>query len=209
VPRTLYQPLGVEPTATRAEIDAGLTRRASQYRDLVRTGRHPDQRIIERIGKAHETQANPDTRAAYDRSLARAAPSTTGARASWPTPAQGAVQKRGAGFFVSARLGEERAWKPFWLMVVPPATLVACAVSPAGGPAVASLAALAPWLPIALLGVLALCVASTVLLWRRCAFNVDRQVLAHIGRALSILALAGIGLAIYAATTTSLLRVVP
>jgi hypothetical protein len=71
------------------------------------------------------------------------------------------------------------------------------------------LAAFAPWLPIALLGLLAaLCVAGTVFLWR-CALNVDRPILARIGRALSILVLAGIGLAIYAATTPSLLRVAP
>lgn len=213
MPRTLYQLLGIEPTATRAEIDAGLTRRENQYRDLVRARKHPDQRIIERIRKAHETLANPEKRAAYDRALARAAkraaPSTTGARASWPTLTQEALEERSAGFFVNAWRGEERAWKPFWLMVVPPAALVAGAASHAGRSAVASLAALAPWLPIALLGLLAaLCAAGTVLLWR-CALNVDRPVLAHIGRALSILALAGIGFAIYAAAASSFLRILP
>jgi hypothetical protein len=217
VPRTHYQLLGVANTATRAEIDAGLTRRENQYRDLVRTGQRPDQRIIERVRNAHATLVDPDERAAYDRKLARAArraardaaPSTTSVRASWPSTGAGARQEGSANFLVRAWCGEERAWKPFWLMVFPPTVLAAGAASSAGHPVVASLAALAPWLPAALLGLLAvLCVAGAILLWR-CAFNVDRRILGYLWRALSILALAGIGFAIYVAATGKLLRSAP
>jgi len=69
VARTHYQLLGIEPKATRAEIDAALTHRESQYRDLVRTGQRPKQQIIERVRKAHATLVDPDARAAQIRAL--------------------------------------------------------------------------------------------------------------------------------------------
>jgi hypothetical protein len=205
VPRTHYQLLDIKPNATRAEIDAGLTRRESQYRELVRTGKHPDQRIIERVRKAHATLVDPEKRAAYDQSLARAArrapPSTAGARASWP--ATGA----GAGVAGSAQ-SVGSAWKPFGLIVAT-AALLAGATLPAGQPVVASLTAVAPWLPIALVGLLAtLCAVGAVLLWRR-ASDVDRRILGYLARAVSIVALIGIGFAIYAAATSPLLRIAP
>jgi hypothetical protein len=213
VPRTLYQLLGVEPTATRAEIDAALARRESQYRDLVRARKHPNQRIIERIRNAYETLVDPEKRAAYDRALARAAKraaaSTPRSRTSWPTTGAGARAKAGENFVARAWAGDERLWKPFALTFIPLAVLVAGAASPAGQIAVTSLAGLAPWLPVALAGPLALlCVAGAVLLWR-CAVNVERRILGHIARAVSILALAGVGFAFYAIVTGSSLRIVP
>ena len=64
-------------------------------------------------------------------------------------------------------------------------------------------------LPVALFGLLAaLCVAGAILLWR-CAFNVEQRILGYLGRALAILALAGIGFATYAAATGKLLRGAP
>jgi len=203
MPRTHYQLLGVEPNATRAAIDAGLSRRESQYRDLVRTGQRPDQRIIERVRKAHATLADPEKRAAYDRSLARAArhaaPGPAGARASWPATEPGDAGSGNSRF---------RAWKPLVLAVVS-AVLAAGAALPAGRRALASLAAIASWFPIALLGTLAaLCAAGALLLWR-CASNADGPVVGHLARAGSILAIAGVGLAVYAAATGSFLRIAP
>lgn len=202
MPRTHYQLLGVAPNATRAEIDAGLTRRESQYRDLVRTGQRPDQRIIERVRRAHATLVDPEKRAAYDRSLARAARrAPPPARSSWPSTGPDADDGARGTF-----LG--RAWKPLALTIVP-AALAAGAALPAGERVMAWAGALSPWLPVALLGLLAaLCMAGAVLLWR-CAPDAERPAPGHFARAVSILALAGVGLALYAAATGPLLRVVP
>lgn len=208
MPRTHYQLLGVAPTATRAEIDAALTRRESQYRELVRTGQRPGQEIIDRIRKAHETLVDPDKRASYDRKLARAArraaaSATTDAGSSWPTTGRGSRREESGSFFTRAWRGKARAWQPFWLMVVPALLLAVAAVLLADRLRSAVPANLLAPLGVAsgaLVAVLAL--AGAALLWR-CAFNVDRRILGYLARALSVLVLAGAGVAIHWAATAA------
>jgi hypothetical protein len=208
VARTHYQLLGIEPKATRAEIDAALTRRESQYRDLVRTGRRPKQQIIERVRNAHATLVDPDARAAYDRALARARKRTAGAasgmRASTLQMESWLREEPEGNLFVRAWRAEERPWKPFWLLVVP-AVLIALGAAAVLGGFVGSLhGALPPAAAAAVLGIAAIVgLVGAVLLWR-CAFTTDSRLLGLAARAASLIAVAILAFAAYSAATRTL-----
>ncbi len=201
--RTHYQLLGIEPKATRAEIDAALTRRESQYRDLVRTGQRPKQQIIERVRMAHATLVDPDARAAYDRQLARAAKREARTASAARTPSlhleSWLREEREGNFFVRAWRADGRPWQPLWLLVVP-AVLVAAGVTAVRGelagpirdtlPPAVAVAALAVAVPTGLLGAL--------FLWRR-AFTTGSRPLELAARAASLIASAVLAFAAFSA----------
>jgi hypothetical protein len=206
--RTHYQLLGIEPKATRAEIDAALTRRESQYRDLVRTGQRPKQQIIERVRKAHATLVDPDARAAYDRALARAAKRTarmaSGMRVSSLQMESWLREEREGHFFARAWRAEERPWKLLWLLVVP-AVLVALGSTAVLGGFVGSLrGAFATAAAATVVGVAAVVgLVGAALLWR-CAFNSRSRLLGFAARAASLIAVAIQAFAAYSAATRML-----
>lgn len=203
--RTLYQLLGVEPKATRAEIDAALTRREGQYRDLVRTGRRPKQQIIERVRKAHATLVDPDARAAYDRALARAATRTarmaSGMRVSSLQMESWLRDEPAGNLLVRTWRAEERPWKPLWLLVVPAVLVAIGAAAVLGGFAASLRGALPPPVVAAVLGVAVIVgLVGAVLLWR-CAFTADSRLLGLAARAAALIAVAILACAAYSAAT--------
>jgi len=206
--RTHYQLLGVEPTATRAQIDAALTRREDQYRDLVRTGQRPKQQIIERVRKAHATLVDPEARAAYDRALARAAKRTAGAASAMRSASlqmeSWLREEREGNLFVRAWRGEERAWKPLWLLVVPAVLVALGAAAMLGGFVIPRGWALPPPATAAVLGIAAIVgLVGAVLLWR-CAFAAGSRALGLALRAASLIAVAILAFAAYSAATGTL-----
>lgn len=206
--RTHYQLLGIEPKATRAEIDAALTRRESQYRELVRTGQRPKQQIIERVRKAHATLVDPDARAAYDRALARAAKRTARTASGMRAPSlhmeSWLREEREGSFLVRAWRAEERPWKPFWLLVVPGVLVALGAAAVPGGIAGPFRGALPPAVTAAVLGVAVLVgVVGAVLLWR-CASAADARLRGLAARAASLIAVAILAFAVYGAATQML-----
>lgn len=206
--RTHYQLLGVEPKATRVEIDAALTHRENQYRDLVRTGQRPKQQIIERVRNAHATLVDPDARAAYDRGLARAARRAARTPSAMRAPSlqmeSWLREEREGHFFARAWRAEERPWKLLWPLVVP-AVLVALGAAAVLGGFVGSLRGVfPPAAAAAVLGVAAVVgLVGAVLLWR-CAFTSDSRLLGLAARAASLIAVAILALAAYSAATRTL-----
>jgi hypothetical protein len=203
VARTHYQLLGIEPKATRAEIDAALTRRESQYRELVRTGQRPKQQIIERVRNAHATLVDPDARAAYDRALARAARraagTASGMRASSLQMESWLREEREENLFVRAWRAEERPWKPLWLLVVPAVLVAVGAAAVLGGFIDSFRGAFATAAAAAVVGIAAIVgLVGAVLLWR-CAFNSDSRLLGLAARAASLIAVAILAFAAYSA----------
>lgn len=206
--RTHYQLLGIEPKATRAEIDAALTRRESQYRELVRTGQRPKQQIIERVRNAHSTLVDPDARAAYDRALARAARRTartaSAMRASSLQMESWLREEREGHFFARAWRAEERPWKPLWLLVVPAVAVALGAAAVLGGFVGSFRVAFATAASAAVFGIAAIVgLVGAVLLWR-CAFNADSRLLGLVARAASLIAVAMLAFAAYSAATGTL-----
>ena len=206
--RTHYQLLGIEPKATRAEIDAALTRRESQYRDLVRTGQRPKQQIIERVRMAHATLVDPDARAAYDRALARAAKRAARTASAVRTPSlhleSWLREEREGSFFVRVWRADGRPWQPLWLLIVP-AVLVAIGASAAlGGLAGPLRAALPPAVAVAALAAAVLAgLLGAVFLWRR-AFTTGSRLRRLAARAVSLVAVAILAFATYSAATRML-----
>lgn len=203
--RTHYQLLGIDPKATRAEIDAALTRREHQYRELVRTGRRPKQQIIERVRKAHATLADPDARAAYDRALARAAKraagTPSGPRASSLHLESWLREERAGNFILRAWRADERPWKPFWLLVVPGVLAALGAAAVLRGYAAPLRDALPPAVAAVVLGAAALVgLCGAVALWR-CAVTADARLVRLAARAASLIAVAILALAAYSAAT--------
>jgi hypothetical protein len=211
VARTHYQLLGIEPNATRAEIDAALTRRENQYRDLVRTGQRPKQQIIERVRNAHATLVDPDARAAYDRALARAARRTartaSGMRAPSLQMESWLREEREGNFFARAWRAEERPWKPLWLLVAPAVLVALGAAAVLGGfvgPVRGALPPAAPAAIAAVLGIAAVVgLVGAVLLWH-CAFTSDSRLLGLAARAAALFAVAILAFAAYSAATRTL-----
>jgi hypothetical protein len=206
--RTLYQLLGVEPKATRADIDAALTRRESQYRDLVRTGKRPKQQIIERVRKAHATLVDPDARAAYGRAQARATKRTAGAasgmRVSSLQIESWLREEREGNLFVRAWRAEERAWKPLWLLVVPAVLVALGAAAVLEGFVVPLRGALPPLAAAAMLGIAVIVgLVGAVRLWR-CALIVGSRLLGVAARAAALIAVAILAIAAYSAATGTL-----
>jgi hypothetical protein len=205
VARTHYQLLDIAPKATRAEIDAALTRRESQYRDLVRTGKRPKQQIIERVRKAHATLVDPDARAAYDRALARAAKRAAGVasgdRASSLQMEAWLREEHTGNLFVRAWRAEERPWKPLWLLVVPAVLVALGAAAVLGGFFGPLDGALPPAAAAVVLGIAALVgLVGAVLLWR-CAFTGGSRALGLAARAAALIAVAILAFAAYSAAT--------
>ena len=206
--RTHYQLLGIEQNATRAEIDAALTRREGQYRDLVRTGQRPKQQIIERVRKAHATLVDPAARTAYDRALARAAKRAGRTASSLRAPSLHMEswfrEEREGNLFVRAWRGEERPWKLLWLLVVPGVLVALGAAAVLGGIGGARGGALPPAVAAAVLGVAVLVgLVGAVLLWRS-AFATDARLLGLAARAASLIAVAILGFTAYSAATRML-----
>lgn len=203
--RTHYQLLGIEPKATRAEIDAALTHRESQYRELVRTGQRPKQQIIERVRKAHATLVDPDARAAYDRALARAARRTarsaSGMRASSLQMESWLREEREANLFVRAWRAEERPWRLLWLLVVPAVLVALGAAAVLGGFIGSFRGGFATAAAAAVIGIAAVVgLVGAVLVWR-CAFNADSRLLGLAARTASLIAVAMLAFAAYSAST--------
>jgi hypothetical protein len=206
VAHTHYQLLGIEPTATRAEIDAALTRRESQYRDLVRTGQRPKQQIIERVRTAHATLVDPAARAAYDRALARAA------RRSARTAAESLRgpslhmeswlrEEREGNLFVRAWRGEERPWKLLCVLVAPAVLVALGAYAALGGFADAIQGARLTAVAAAALAVATLVgLVGAVLLWR-CASIKDDRLPGIAARAAALIAVAILAFTAYSAAT--------
>jgi hypothetical protein len=208
VARTHYQLLGIEPKATRAEIDAALTHRESQYRDLVRTGQRPKQQIIERVRKAHATLVDPDARAAYDRALARAtkraAGMASGERVSSLQMDAWLREEHAGNLFVRAWRGEERPWKPLWLLVMPAVLVALGAAAVLGGFAGALRGAFATAAAAAVVGVAAVVgLVGAALIWR-CAFNAGSRLLGLAARAAALVVVAILAFAAYSAATRTL-----
>jgi hypothetical protein len=205
VARTHYQLLGIEPKATRAEIDAALTHRESQYRELVRTGQRPKQQIIERVRNAHATLVDPDARAAYDRALARAAKRTARTASAIRAPSlqmeSWLREERDGHFFARAWRAEERPWRLLWLLVVPAVLVALGAAAVLGGFIGSFRGAFATAATAAVLGIGAIAgLVGAVLLWR-CAFNADSRLLGLAARAASLIAVAMLAFAAYSAAT--------
>jgi ankyrin repeat protein len=186
--RTHYEVLGVPVSASADQI-------AKRYKELLANAKSniatapvdPDR--LTKAREAYVVLTDPQKRAAYDRLIAaeRGISAQTSATA-----------RRRTNFFARAWRGEVRAWKLFWLLLVPAWLIVLLATTWVGLLLIALAVLYVPF-PVFLAigaGLAVALLAGAVLLWQS-AFNVSWRFFGYAGRICAVATVTALGLGVY------------
>ena len=115
---TLYEALGIPPTASDEEVRAALRRLIRKYYAKTRDGQGNVEEALRFINHASRILSDPDRRARYDHELARlgrhdrAADRARRQRRAWPRPASRPTWREAAGPGRSAPSSPTTRWTP-------------------------------------------------------------------------------------------------